>query len=338
MVDHTERLTEERSYRPRALDASVRRYIVGLAAFGVATGFFAGASSTPIVGTLLPLLFGMLGGTGGVYLAAADLQSNTTSWRFAWLGKALAAFGLTCLVGTAIGISGRLYFAHAQLGADLTKLRYANVADAIEIAVLRSKLRMLGATSEEQETVLMMAADELSYARSRAAAQKIRDLVSRTSAAVRVLEEAKRKIPPTDEDVTSDLDKTISNLENFVYIASGWTTTGVPYELWENQIADLYYGLGDFTQPVHRDNIIWLRSTGIDRAPIDELYRRVQPDFALTRHLAWKLSDKDPLNSFLAILGKRGIAAEKEDEIMPSEALPDDTKKAGSAPQTKGKE
>jgi hypothetical protein len=88
----------------------------------------------------------------------------------------------------------------------------------------------------------------------------------------------------------------------------------------------------------HRDNIVWLRSTGIDRAPIDELYRRVQPDFALTRRLAWKLSDKDPLNSFLAILAKRGIAAEKEDEIMPSEAPPDDTKKAGSAPQTKGKE
>lgn len=35
----------------------------GRAVVGLASGFFAGASHTPIIGTLLPVLFALIGGT-----------------------------------------------------------------------------------------------------------------------------------------------------------------------------------------------------------------------------------------------------------------------------------
>jgi hypothetical protein len=93
-------------------------YSAGLGFVGAATGFFAGASNTPIVGTLLLLLFGLIGGTGGLYLASADLTSPSTGWRIRWLGTALTFFGTLCLAGSAVGITARLYVAHASKATD----------------------------------------------------------------------------------------------------------------------------------------------------------------------------------------------------------------------------
>src|SRR5215469_3287685 len=55
--------------RRRAEQPSVLAYALGLGIIGIAAGFFAGASSTPIVTTLLPLLFALVGGASGLYLA-----------------------------------------------------------------------------------------------------------------------------------------------------------------------------------------------------------------------------------------------------------------------------
>ena len=51
---------------PKALR---RTYWPSVAALvlGLAIGWFAGLSSSPVVGTLLPLLFGLFGGAGGFY-------------------------------------------------------------------------------------------------------------------------------------------------------------------------------------------------------------------------------------------------------------------------------
>jgi hypothetical protein len=50
-----------------------RWFTLGLALVGVATGYLIALSKSPVVGIVLPLLFGLIGGAGGVYLWQADL-------------------------------------------------------------------------------------------------------------------------------------------------------------------------------------------------------------------------------------------------------------------------
>jgi hypothetical protein len=91
--------------RRRAEPPSVLAYALGLAIIGLAAGFFAGASSTPIVATLLPLLFALVGGASGLYLATADLSAPWVAWRIGAPGRAIGSFGVACLIGGTIGHS-----------------------------------------------------------------------------------------------------------------------------------------------------------------------------------------------------------------------------------------
>jgi hypothetical protein len=139
-------------------------YLVGLASFGVAIGFFAGLSSTPIVAVLLPLIFGLIGGAGGFYLAQAEISSDQGKVRLRLLGQALAVFSMAVVVATA-------YAVLVRTGQGVTSLLpaidtpQAPVKEAFDfrgiapdrslaLVALRKRLQVLGATSEEQEQVL----------------------------------------------------------------------------------------------------------------------------------------------------------------------------------------
>jgi hypothetical protein len=140
-----------------SLLAALRRYVAGLAVVGLASGFFAGASHAPIVGTLLPLLFALVGGTSGIYVINADLSDTATAVRLRWLGRAIGVFGVACLIGSAAGISLRLHYEHPD-GAGLLQLWHGGTQDGIELAALRKKLQMIGVSKDEQEKILESAA------------------------------------------------------------------------------------------------------------------------------------------------------------------------------------
>jgi hypothetical protein len=55
------------------LRASLLAYAFGLALLTAYVGFAAGLSESPVVATLVPLIFGLLGGAGGFYIAQEDL-------------------------------------------------------------------------------------------------------------------------------------------------------------------------------------------------------------------------------------------------------------------------
>jgi hypothetical protein len=92
---------------PTTLASSLRWYSAGFALLGGAIGYMAGASQTPVVATLLPLLFGLIGGAGGIYLARADLSRHATHVRLIAIGKSLAAFVVLLLIGSVLGTSLR---------------------------------------------------------------------------------------------------------------------------------------------------------------------------------------------------------------------------------------
>jgi len=70
---------------------------IAFADTGFLTGFVAGLSLTPIVGILLPLLFGVIAGGSGFF--AARMAEHSRS-----VGISLTGFALLCLLGSVTGI------------------------------------------------------------------------------------------------------------------------------------------------------------------------------------------------------------------------------------------
>ena len=104
-----------------------------------------------------------------------------------------------------------------------------------------------------------------------------------------------------------------------MYTASAWTKTGMPYYIFENQVSHLWATLGSFTHPVHRDNIAWLRASGVNSAPLDAMYQRLNTDYVLIARIGWRLGEQlsDRLDTFLKIQSKQDAARKREPELMP---------------------
>ncbi len=147
-----------------ALRAALRWYLVGFTLLGASVGYFAGSSESPVIGALLPLLFGLVGGAGGLYLAKTDLTTSESWFRIRMIGKALTLFLVFALLGSAYGISLRTgrglgnfvpsgVFA-AEDGVPLPPVDPADPDRAVRFALLRARLAALGASKDEQRSIL----------------------------------------------------------------------------------------------------------------------------------------------------------------------------------------
>jgi len=68
-------MTEQQNAKSDSVNSSLRLsrgslifYGVSFALLGLSAGIFAGLSNSPVIGVLLPLLFGLIGGANGFYL------------------------------------------------------------------------------------------------------------------------------------------------------------------------------------------------------------------------------------------------------------------------------
>lgn len=164
----TEAPGEERAEGPSGGKAALWSYGTGLALLGAAAGYYVGSSESPVVAAALPLLFGLVSGAGGLYLAKVDLAKKINRTRLTAIGMMLSAFVVCLLIGTVIGIALRtgiglsVFFADLWRGGlqqqsaalDTTNL---STADALRLALLRSNLRALGASQDEQSAILKAA-------------------------------------------------------------------------------------------------------------------------------------------------------------------------------------
>src|SRR5947209_3368044 len=86
--------TEEKKHERKL---SISRWVpISFATTGLLIGFIAGQSMTLIVGTLLPLLFGVIGGGAGFFAVQRSENSST-------VGISLMLLTLMCLAGTVWG-------------------------------------------------------------------------------------------------------------------------------------------------------------------------------------------------------------------------------------------
>lgn len=153
---------------PPASRSALRWYFFGFSLLGGAVGYFAGSSQSPVIGTLLPLLFGLVGGAGGLYLTRVDPGKPEVLIRLRILGKALALFIIFTLLGSVYGISLRTErsmwsFLSPKIvrrgsGDQATVSTQDDPKRAIQMAMLRARIRALGVSSDEEREILQQAA------------------------------------------------------------------------------------------------------------------------------------------------------------------------------------
>jgi hypothetical protein len=128
-------------------------FIIGMGLIGAATGFLVAESRSPVVAVALPLIFGLIGGAGGIYVARADLTSEAGRSRLALIGKSISALSAALIVMAAF-----VLWMHSRDSADLTKIATDHTtlgsADLLDLAELRTRLKILGASADEQQTIL----------------------------------------------------------------------------------------------------------------------------------------------------------------------------------------
>ena len=191
------------------LRAALRLYTLGFAVLGGGVGFYAGSSQSPVISTLLPLLFGLTGGAGGLYLAKADLTKPETNLRLRTLGKCILLFIIVALVGSAYGISLRtgrsmLNFVSPRLVLPerpvFTHIPGSLSVDiGMESVILRARLKALGAADTEIQAILEgVWADADAQSRSPASAS-LRQLAALADVARTQLGSALRSEPQVEE-------------------------------------------------------------------------------------------------------------------------------------------
>jgi hypothetical protein len=159
---------EGRVEGPASEKAALWSYGTGLALLGAAVGYYVGSSESPVVAAALPLLFGLVSGAGGLYLAKVDLSKKINRTRLTAIGMMLSAFVVCLLIGTVIGIALRTGIGLSVFFADLwggsqqqqsavLDTEDLSTADALRLALLRSNLRALGASHDEQSAILKAA-------------------------------------------------------------------------------------------------------------------------------------------------------------------------------------
>jgi hypothetical protein len=305
-------------FRSRRFELPVRWYLLGLIAVAAAGGFLAGASSSPIVATLLPLLFALIGGTGGVYLVTADLDVPGASWRLKWLGRSLASFGASFLLCAMIGAIVRIEYDRAGNKAEISSLGFTTVQDGLQLAALRAKLDILNSSAADQRAILNLAAQELKDQRSPIDAKRVRDLTEQAQKVLVALAAARKVSAPANTDVEEDLKALENSLESFTHSAVAWQDVGMPYDIYTVYHNSLYFRLSQFESQNKPDNLAWVQVSKLDRASLDVLLQNIHADFLKFDLLDWRLGKpmSNSLDDFLKIAIK--WQKDKREEFLPS--------------------
>ncbi len=211
----------------QALKTGFRWFLVGFSLLGLCVGYFAGNSNSPVIGVVLPLLFGLVGSAGGFYLWAADLSAPATTLRLRFLGVALTGFILLLLAGSVYGVLLRTGLGIASFfprslfvappSGDLPALGERNAREAIQLVLMRGRLRALGASDAEQQIILhQIVADQAAFDTLRNTPGTLNRLAALIDRAFGSLEDrAVDKRPREVEELALYLDSYSKNLKRF---------------------------------------------------------------------------------------------------------------------------
>ena len=147
--------------------ASIVWLTVGTSLMATFIGVTAGMSQSPVVATLLPLLFAAIGGAGGFYVLRADLSDTLTIQRLKYFGILASFFAIFGGIGCISGIYFRtgVNIKNVSLGINNSnvpeKNYYIDPLVGLELGVLRHRMNALDMTFSEQTVILESARERL---------------------------------------------------------------------------------------------------------------------------------------------------------------------------------
>ncbi|WP_128960557.1 hypothetical protein [Bradyrhizobium guangzhouense] len=130
---------------------------LGMGALGAVLGLLVAWSASPVVATVMPLLFGLIGGVGSFSVLKVDLSKAAAQQKMRALGASLLSCCSAFLVTLVIGVSTRGYVEAAQNEArtfQLSAEQLGNPAPAIDRLLLRQRLVSIGASKLEIQSIM----------------------------------------------------------------------------------------------------------------------------------------------------------------------------------------
>ncbi|MFL5347660.1 MAG: hypothetical protein ACJ8AT_22970 [Hyalangium sp.] len=174
---------------------------LAFALIGLLTGLFAGMSQTPVIGTLLPLLFGLLGGAGGFFIAKENLRASGSLQRVRIISVSVVVFASCCLLGSIWGVSRRTgapawtFFWQIQASPESIAGYDTQAPDnTVKLVMLRRRLQALGATKPEVDSILDRAAAALKTAERKPPPSVPQNLIASLRALAKSLETAAKEV------------------------------------------------------------------------------------------------------------------------------------------------
>lgn len=129
-------------------------FLVGLSSLGLAVGYFVGFSASPVIGVLLPLLFGLIGGGSGIYLSRADFDLEKSRQQIRLIGQTCTVFSVSIIISSATVL---VIKSSSGPVSDNFKSYIENSSphDALNFLALRRTLEILGASKSESDNILL---------------------------------------------------------------------------------------------------------------------------------------------------------------------------------------
>src|SRR3984885_4333723 len=128
-------------------------YVVATGLVDFATGVLVGLSKSPVVATILPLLFGLVGGVGGLFVS----NQNNTRQPGAKRINFIAACVISFIVFNLIGMGVFLWIFRLDVEPDLATIPGFSELDAqqqLVLAELRTRAVLIGMSKDEREKLL----------------------------------------------------------------------------------------------------------------------------------------------------------------------------------------
>jgi len=121
---------------------------IGMSALGALLGVWIALSKSAVVVTVLPLIFALIGGSGGYWVLKADLSKESNLKKIRLLSLSLTALCLSCIVTMTATIFIVMAYSQTVPIVDINENALSNI-------MIREKLLLIGASNNEVHSFLL---------------------------------------------------------------------------------------------------------------------------------------------------------------------------------------
>jgi hypothetical protein len=321
-IEYNAKRLEILDLRHSRLRSATVWYMLGLGILGLLIGVLAGISSSPVVGTTLPLLFALIGGGGGLYLGGIDLKAADAIQRLRLLGKALVAFTIMSLIGLTGGICLRL-LRHSPHGSSFPSVEQGTTTDYLQLAMLRRRLQILGTSADEQNVILADAAARIGESLQPIRPGQLQLLLEQAKGLREDFEEALANCECEDIAVPEEVTNAYAAVVTFSRSVAPWSNgslspIGMPRDLYKNAVETVWFRLSRLAMPRAPDTMKWLAAQDFPDRRLRALFEQIHEEINKRDELDWQTGRTlaSTIDSFLT-LSIQGRKVERIEDIMP---------------------